>query len=330
MRKKFSRSGLMLIGMLVVGLFALAAPAAAAGSGGDDRSDRSSLNFLFDKDAFAIMGSQAGGGGSQGASKLSIRLYGGYSHIVAADVNDGSRFYFDLIEYYAAQGTGTVEGSYNPLHGGYSFGADLIYQISPAIGIGVGAGYMRNSADSLATYIDDPFEVDILAGSTITAIPIRLGLFFTFPLGGKLNLTAGAGAAYYAGLKLEAMQGLDFLDGSWEEMAVSGSQRSSADIGFHGSLGLEYKLSPMMGFFVEVLGRYASFKNFDQVTGVETSSDSPPATTEGKLYIVTEDIGGTPISMFTIEETPPVEPGFREPKFDLSGISLQAGIRIRF
>jgi len=330
MRKKFSRSGLMLIGMLVVGLFALAAPAAAAGSGGDDRSDRSSLNFLFDKDAFAIMGSQAGGGGSQGASKLSIRLYGGYSHIVAADVNDGSRFYFDLIEYYAAQGTGTVEGSYNPLHGGYSFGADLIYQISPAIGIGVGAGYMRNSTDSLATFIDDPLEVDILSGATITAIPIRLGLFFAFPLGGKLSLTANAGAAYYAGLKLDAMQGLDYADGSWLHMDLADSRRGSADIGFHGGLGVEYKLSPMMGFFVEVLGRYASLKNFDEVTGIQTSSEGLSETTVGKLYILAEDIDGTPISMFTIEETPPVDPGFREPKFDLSGFSLQAGIRIRF
>jgi hypothetical protein len=320
----------MLMGLVAVGLLAWAAPAAAAGSGGDDRSDRSNLSFLFDKDAFAIMGSQAGGGGSQGVSKLSIRLYGGYSHITAADVNDGSRFYFDLIEYYAAQGEGTVEGSYNPLHGGFNFGADVIYQISPAIGIGVGAGYMRNSADSLATYILDPFEVDILAGSTITAIPIRLGLFFTFPLGGKLNLTANAGAAYYAGLKFDAMQGLDYLDGTWMHMDVAGSRRGAADIGFHGSLGVEYKLSPMMGFFVEVLGRYASFKNFDEVTGIQTDSEGMSDTIVGKLYILTDDIAGTPVSMFTIEETPPVGSEFREPKFDLSGLSLQAGIRIRF
>ena len=330
MHRKFSWSGLMLMGLVAVGLLAWAAPAAAAGSDGDGRSDRSNLGFLFDKDAFAIMGSQAGGGGSQGASKLSIRLYGGYSHITAGDVNEGSRFYFDLIEYYAAQGEGTVEGSYKPLHGGYSFGADLIYQISPAIGIGVGAGYMRNSADSVANYVIDVFDVDVLAGSTITAIPIRLGLFFAFPLGGKLSLTANAGAAYYAGLKFDAMQGLDYPDGTWLHMDVAGSQRGSADIGFHGSLGVEYKLSPMMGFFVEVLGRYASFKNFDEVTGIQTTSEGLSDTTVGKLYIETDDILGTPISMFTIEETPPVDPGFREPKFDLSGFSLQAGIRIRF
>jgi hypothetical protein len=39
------------------------------------------------------------------------------------------------------------------------------------------------------------------------------------------------------------------------------------------------------------------------------------------------------ISMFTVEETPPVDDvdtTFREPKFDLSGFSLQAGFRIRF
>jgi len=333
MQKKRSWSGLMLMGLVAVGLLAWAAPAAAAGSGGDDRSDRSNLSFLFDKDAFGIMGSQAGGGGSQGSSKLSIRLYGGYSHIAAADVNDGSRYYFDLVEAYVAGGFGTATGGYKPVHGGYNFGADVIYQISPALGIGLGVGYMRNASDSLVTFSEGTETVDITSAPTLTTMPIRLGLFFTVPMGQKLNLTAGAGAAYYLGLKLDATQGLEFAADEWMRMTLQASERNGADIGFHGSLGFEYMLSAKMGFFVEAVGRYAKFKNFGTVTGISEDSLGGSDTTEGTLYIVTDSFDGSEISMFEISDTEPIPgPGgtVREPKIDLSGFSLQAGIRIRF
>jgi Outer membrane protein beta-barrel domain len=263
-------------------------------------------------------------------SKLSLKLYGGYSHVLAADVNEGSDYYFEIIEAYAAEGFGTYTGAYKPVHGGYNFGADLIYQISPSLGIGLGVGYMRNSSDSLATLTEGENSVGITTELNLTAMPIRLGVFLTFPLGGKLNLTADAGAAYYLGLKLDGTQGLEWTADNWMRMTLEASQRSGADFGFHGSLGFEYKLSPKLGFFVEAVGRYAKFKNFETVTGITEWADGSSDTAEGVLYIATEDMGGYEISSFMIEETPPTDPSYREPKIDLSGFNLQAGFRIRF
>ncbi|NTV80872.1 MAG: hypothetical protein HGA24_05550, partial [Candidatus Aminicenantes bacterium] len=135
------------------------------------------------------------------------------------------------------------------------------------------------------------------------------------------------------GLKLDGTQGLEFAADDWMRMTLEASERSGADIGFHGSLGFEYKLSPKLGFFVEAVGRYAKFKNFEAVTGISESAGGIPDTTEGRLYILTQQLEGYEISGFTIEETTPVpDPGetYREPKIDLSGFSLQTGIRIRF
>ncbi len=264
-------------------------------------------------------------------SRLSLKLYGGYSHVLAADVNAGSDYYFEILEVYAAEGFGTFTGGYKPLHGGYNFGADLIYQLTPSLGIGLGVGYMRNSKGSLATWAIEGDEVVLTADAALTAMPVRLGLFLDFPLGDKLDLTAGAGAAYYAGLKFRGAQGLDFDDGDWMEMTVEGSERSGVDIGFHGSLGFEYKLSPKLGFFVEAVGRYAKFKNFETVTGIQESSGGVPDTTEGKLYLASYDFDDYEIDGFTIVETGGTpDPDYREPKIDLSGFSLQAGFRIRF
>lgn len=315
---------------LVIGLAALfvawlvTAPATAAAADVPAREAAKAPEFIG-------FGQDYGGGGENGFSKFSLKLYGGYSHVLAGDINDGSAFYFDLIEAYAAEGFGEYAGSYKPLHGGYNFGADLIYQISPSFGIGLGFGYMRSSSDSLATWSGEGETVDILAGGTLTAMPIRLGLFLTFPMGQKLNLTADAGAAYYLGLKLDAYQGLEFDADDWMRMTLEGREREGLDIGFHGSLGFEYMLTPKLGLFVEAAGRYAKFKNFEMVTGIAEFAGEAPDSTEGRLYLVDESFGDYTITGFTIVEEGDIpDPDFREPKIDLTGFSLQAGFRIRF
>ncbi|HSA96463.1 MAG TPA: hypothetical protein VLJ16_10445, partial [Acidobacteriota bacterium] len=169
MRKNLSVL-ILILGCFTLGSLAWAAP------GAGDRPAAPSLSFLFDKEAFSIVGSQAEPAGSGKISKLSLKLYGGYNHMLAGDVNEGARFYFDLVDYYVAQGGGTSTGSYKPLHGGYNFGGDLIYQITPSIGVGVGAGYMKSSANSLVTFTETE-TVDITADAMLSAIPLRLGLF---------------------------------------------------------------------------------------------------------------------------------------------------------
>jgi hypothetical protein len=312
-----------------------AAMAAASPDSSGDRIARPGLEFRFDKDAFAVPIAQADIAAPERFSRLSLKLYGGYARIAAGDVNEGASGFFHLLEVYEALGVGTLTGSYRPVHGGFDFGADLIYQLSPTLGIGLGAGYMRNSSDSLMSLTDGTDTITISGTPTLTAIPIRLGLFLTLPVAGRINMTADIGAAYYAGLKFDAVQRLEFSPTDWTEMSVASLTAGSSPLGFHGSLGLEYMISPKMGFFIEAVGRYAKLKNFDQVTGISNSSGGSSDSTDGKLYIETQAdmLSMYTISMFTVEETPPVDDvdtTFREPKFDLSGFSLQAGFRIRF
>lgn len=268
------------------------------------------------------------------AASFLVRLYGGYSRVAAGDLNDGLDGYYELIELIKDPDTETITGGFSPLKSGIDFGADLIYQITPRIGIGLGAGYLRASMSSLATLTRAVDAIDYTANAVLSAVPIRLGLFLTLPVGEKLNLTAGAGAAYYAALKFEGTRGFEYHNGGWYELVIRGSRSSFADIGVQGSLGLEYMISPRMGFFVEALGRYARFKNFERVAVTSSTNSNPPLTGEGKLYVVQIASGTGTFSLFTVEETPPVDSPpdeiYTEPKIDLSGFSLQAGFRVRF
>jgi len=323
--------------MAIAAVCLIAWPSALAAEtpdGGGGKTAPARLEFRFDQDAFPAPAAQTGIFEPRRFSRFAIRLYGGLSRVAAGDVNDGSDGFFELLEVYDALGLGTAEGGYSPVHWGANFGADLIYQISPNVGIGVGVGYMRSSKDSEMTLSNETESITLTATPTLSAMPIRLGVFLTVPVAGAIDLTADAGAAIYTGLKLDATQRLEFAADDWMEMTASGSRSSFDNLGFHGSLGFEYKVSPKMGLFVEAVGRYAKFKNFDTVTGTSEYSDGTSDTQEGKLYIVTYTFPDGMYSSFTIEDTPPVDdpPGeiYREPKIDLSGFSLQAGIRIRF
>lgn len=301
--------------------------------GDGQKAAASGLSFRFENDAYAVPAPQAEPAAAKGLSRLSVRLYGAYNYVSAADINKGARGLFDLLEIYNGMGVGTAVGEYEPLHGGYDFGADIIYQISPKLGVGLGVGYMRSgSDDSLMAFLMGSTGAIVTGTSTLSAVPVRLGVFATLPVAAKLDLTANAGGAWYAGLKLDAKEKI-YGGGGWTEMAFSGSRSGLANVGFQGGLGLEYEVSRSMGFFVEAEGRYAKFKNFDTVTSTTTSSLGGSESVTGKLYIDTLTFPEGSYSTFTVETTPPVDSAnetFREPKIDLSGFGLRAGIRIRF
>jgi opacity protein-like surface antigen len=297
---KFNKSGFLVSCLLVVCLVSLPAWASGAGKG---------LTF-------------------------SLRVHGGYSYLQAADANTGSRGWFDFYELLAAEEGLTTEGTYSPFHGGYDFGADFIFQLSPRFGVGIGVGYLQSSKRSTMTISN--LDISVLMDGTpkLSAMPIRLGLFTTWPLGGKLNFTANAGAAYYAAVKFSAQLRLeDDTSGDWMEQSITANMNRLGNVGFQGGLGLEYALSPQMFLFVEAQGRYASFKNFDTATGATDSSFGTPTEDVGKIYLETNtELPGT-WTWFIVSDTEPTpEPGliaYREPKFDLSGFSLQVGFRIR-
>jgi hypothetical protein len=270
---------------------------------------------------------------SGGGVGVSLRLHGGYSYLQAEDINAGTGGFFDFYSALAESMGYTTTGGFSPAHSGYDVGADLVLQLNRYIGIGIGAGYLQASKSSLMTLSSTDETVTMSGMPKLSAMPIRLGVFFTVPLNDRLNLTANAGAAYYAALKLKADLRLESAT-DWQEMSLSGSRSSFDNIGFQGGLGFEYMITQKLGFFVEAQGRYARFKNFDSVTGVASDSGGGSDTTTGKLYLETFTGTDGTLTTLTIEETPPTsnppDDVYTEPKIDLSGFCFQAGIHIRF
>lgn len=267
--------------------------------------------------------------------KIDLRIHGGYSRLAAADVNAGSGGMFEFYKLIAEYGEYGYEGGYKPLHGGYDVGFDFVFLLSPRFGIGIGAGYLRCAGTGDLTLTMETAELGFESKSALSALPVRLGLYYALPLGGRLSLTANAGAVLYVGRMFNDHFRFE-QDIYWGAQDIDADSVGFSDLGFQGGLGVDYRISPTMGFFIEAQGRYAKFKNFGEAAITAASYEAGSQTREGKIYLRSQNLATDPpavFNTFVVESTPPApDPPdilIREPEFDFSGFCLQAGVRIR-
>jgi hypothetical protein len=273
---------------------------------------------------------------SGGGVKMDLRVHGAYSYLAAKDVNAGSGGVYDFYKLLAEYGGYGLEGDYQALHGGYDFGVDLVFPLSPRFGVGLGLGYLRSAGKADMTLTIEDQELAVSGGPSLSAVPLRLGLFATLPISGRLSLTANAGAAVYLALRFHDNYGYE-QGAIWARQEIVANRTSlSANLGAQGGLGFDYRIASRWSVFVEAQGRYARFKNFGNVTIRVASAEGGSQTREGKIYLRSQILATDPpvvFNTFVVEDTPPApDPPdivISEPKFDLSGFCLQAGIRIR-
>ncbi len=284
--------------------------------------------------------------------RISLRLWGGWAYLAVGDVNAGTQAFFDWGKTYLPPPPGgTITGGYEPIHWGYELGGDVIFQLSPKLGVGLGAGYLQMSRETPPTpytrpyvmmSIDDPLTGDsteFTVGTKISTIPIRASLFLSLPIGKKIDITANVGVSYY----LQAEYHADWLVGVLNSYGTGPDSRLSttaekktAGFGLQGSVGIEYKFTRTTGLFIEAQGRYAKFKGFE---GTSTSVPNefnggilPSFSETGKLYYESvPTLPGSP-RWIMVQSAPPAGPGGqpREAAVDFSGVSFLFGVRVHF
>jgi hypothetical protein len=269
--------------------------------------------------------------------KLSLRLQGGWAYTSVGDVNPGTQALFD----YEKAAWPASRGGYRAVHNGYEFGGDLIFELTPRLGVGIGGGYLQISprASRMDLYDPELFFLDgyVFAEPRLSAIPIRAGVHLTVPLSTKFNFHAEVGASYY--FKARYRDEWWYSTWSWETMTSSlristRAEQKKAPIGFQGGIGLEYEVLHKLFVYLDARGRYARFRGLKGTSTVEESRLGEPVTTfseTGKLYYESVPwLPGAP-RLIMVQTSPPAGPGGgpRQAVVDFSGVSLQFGIRIR-
>lgn len=255
--------------------------------------------------------------------RFSIRLYGAPALLAGGDVNDGMQGLSDYWGRIAEVAGYSVSGAFGPARFGLEFGGDVVFRITPRLGIGLGAGYINVSRESALEFSHEADTLPETVRAAYGSVPIRLGLFYTIPVSAKMNVVLSVGpelhlahASTFWGLT----EGSDVIR---QENTVTGT-----GLGFQAAAAFEFKLSPSVGLLLEIAGRFAKFGG---LTGTFSTGDNTSSVeSTGTLYAVeVPGVGSERFLVVMVSEAAPFGyASVREAKVDLTGGSLRLGLVI--
>jgi hypothetical protein len=253
-------------------------------------------------------------------SRFGLKLYGGLNYLSGGEINKAADAYAsDWTDLFTSAGY-TVTGKFPAANLGMNFGGEFLFMFTPNMGASLGAGYLQASASQALEFSPAvPSDVEYSWKPTLSAIPITATFYYFLPSGGSMKFFFDLGVGYY-------IAKADFNYYFWFLTPIHGEYKTTGGgLGFHGGLGLEFGLSPMMGIIAELRGRYASFSNFEgTVDAIFPSIPSLNYTVNGKLYAY-DSSGKTYVDLDTT-----IPGGGRAAKVDFSGFSFFIGLIIHF
>jgi hypothetical protein len=269
--------------------------------------------------------------------KISLRLQGGWTSISAGDVNPGTQNWL----YYNKAAWPAWNGGFQSVHNGYEIGGDLIFELTPRLGVGVGGGYMQISrASSMGFFFIEPSLPMgyAVAEPRLSAVPIRMGVYLTLPLCRKLNFLADGGLSCY----FRARYSDELRASTWTgailtsyKIITTRAENKKPPFGLQGGLGLEYEMLHDIFLFLNARGRYARFDGWKGTSELEIwqigDEDATTYSEQGFLYYEYVPALPNPPRLITVQRSPSLTSGLQPRKavIDFSGVSLQFGIRIR-
>jgi len=312
-------------------------------------------------------------------SEFSLKLSAGAGWLDGGDLNRSIAGWKD---YYQDRTGPSFSSSFGlkELRGIFEGQAELAVRFSPRWSVGLAVGYIPGAARGEVSTLLSEEEAYILpsgGGGTISlaeeadrllkyelsAVPVLLTVYWSFPLHDNLELSLGAGGGLYLGryaYREEYLYSLNYVDtqnisgGTTQyfdlyESAGDYTEKASArGFGAHGIIGLEYRISPSLGVIFEVVGRWAGLDDWrGEKTDVYEWSQTwgfgggfseggeEEESAEGRLWRVDargETTSGTyPRLVFGADE--PASASYsnvRPARINLGGVSARIGFRFQF
>ena len=268
--------------------------------------------------------------------KITIRLEGGWNTFAGGDIEKGIGGMYDhAVAVISASDLPIVQNRRESNHAGLEAGGDIIYCLTPRLGIGIGGAKVKAGKDShLAFQQANLYADDLRLWPEIEVYSLRTGLFYSFPFAGRLAISVRGGPALYSA-KYSCSIGLSA--GSYipelDELGINNvgyyQKGRAKQMGFEGGLGFEFNPNPFVAFFVEAQGRYAKIGGFkgEEETGFYQNVSYQRSVKKGSVYIGRE---ATYPHLDIIPSESTVPGNAREATLDFSGVSFLAGLKLRF
>jgi hypothetical protein len=259
-----------------------------------------------------------------------LMLSGGWALFPSGDIDRGAKGLYNIgADSIAARGVEIIERKTKPLRSATNLSGDIIYDLGPKIGIGIGFEYTHALGVDTFRYSERKvYENTMNSATDLTIVTFRLGAFYTLPISRILHFRLNAGPAIFiTNLNYNRNAGgLDFE----ESFTLRGK---TTNFGFQGGARLEIQILERASFFLEVQGRnvkISAFQGSEHWVRKENLLTVPTVETidkEGTLYSV-QDNPYPRLAVFP--EGSSDAQGAQKAVFDFTGVGLLVGLHIRF
>ncbi len=258
---------------------------------------------------------------------LSVRVGGGFLFFGSGDISSGTLGEFDRISSsLVASGANITLKKRTSVRSGADITGDIIYRLGSRTGLGIRFDYFRSYRESSLRYAfgSDVNEYTLDTKPFIDVYAIRPGFYYERPLTSRLRFLANGGPALYVVSYRFSRRFI--VPGQEDDIR---QEVKANRLGIQGGVGLELELNQRAGLYVEAQGRYA------RITGLKGTEwlyswenfQSVNTSTDGFLY--SAEKAGYP-ALSVLDEATAADANASRAVLDLSGISVTAGIRIRF
>jgi hypothetical protein len=266
---------------------------------------------------------------------ISIKFTIGLNYFSGGDISKGTQGIYDSTAAYISSFGLEEFRKFKPFHIGYEISGDIIYHITPNLGVGLGSGFFFSGNKSTA-YFHSYDDVDTMffgnasyldSTPKIEAVPIRLGIYLTLPLDKTFNLCLNTGPSLYL------INYTYILRSEPPYYQATIHEAKSHGFGVQGGIGIDFKLNSRTIFFIQGQGRYAKITNLrgnileKNFYSLNEFGEPPSTKVEGVFYYLT---GNEYPSLTIFDEDTPINDRARKAVFDFSGFIIQTGISVKF
>lgn len=249
------------------------------------------------------------------AERFGLKLTGGINYLEVGDPNASLKGFADLTKELAVFWGVTGEGEIEQIRNGLDLEGDVIFYLTPRLGISLGSGYIYGNKaknENKVILLDQTYAY----GMEMSAIPARLGVYYSLPISSWGQFFLNGGVGYYFAKWSESV---DWMASTTDQEA------KGSGIGFHGGMGFEFRLVSHFALILEGQGRYVKIGGFEgeKSNFIEGTLNYYEIQfgASGKWYPKVDVIDGL---------IPAGVRNLREAKVDFSGFTVRAGIKINF
>jgi len=220
-------------------------------------------------------------------SKLTIKLSGGVNDFRNGDFNR----YVELMNAFYGSYRPNTTSLLQKFNSGWEGWGEVYVPLAPKLSLGLGCGYIQAKklentlANDYGRNRNPPivYTLSYVLDTKVSAVPVTLSLSYVWGESDAIFLYATAGGGYYFGRWNNTIN-YNYQYISYRYAAKTAETASAGAFGFHGGIGLEWKIAGRFSLFFEGFGRYAKISGFEgnRITTVQGSRTE--STVHGTLY----------------------------------------------